>query len=53
MLNGFMYKFLEKRVGENTAKNILELGKMIVEQKGQGVKKMFERYIENIDGVDD
>lgn len=52
VMNGFMYKFLEKRVGENTAKNILELGKMIVEQKGQGVKKMFERYIENVDEVE-
>lgn len=51
-LNGLVYTFLEKRVGENTAKNILELGKMIVEQKGRGVKKMFERYIENIDGVE-
>ena len=52
ILNGFMYKFLEKRVGENTAKNILELGRMIVEQKGQGVKKMFEDYIKNTDGVE-
>lgn len=53
VMNGFMYKFLEKHIGENTAENILELGKMIVEQKGQGVKKMFEDYIENPDGVEE
>lgn len=53
VMNGFMYKFLEKYVGENTAKNILELGKMIVEQKGQGVKKLFEDYIKNPDGVEE
>lgn len=51
-LNGLVYTFLEKRVGGNTAKNILELGKMIVEQKGRGVKKMFEDYIKNPDGVE-